>query len=101
MTFFTVPFYNRHCRQKDGFHRQLCTCGGGPDFIKICPATKNHSCQCAGGESKSRCRVHKTFEIWNMWESSSGDSYIYWLPEEVIIEMIEILTYETTCKRKK
>jgi hypothetical protein len=75
-------------------HKQICICSLGIEQMKVCPSTNEHFCMCCSSsgnsiDRKKLCRQHKTFHIWNEWESF--DSYLYWIPEEVLEEIIIIL----------
>jgi hypothetical protein len=75
-------------------HHQLCLCSYN---IKICSSIRDHLCMCNHNNNKNNnrtnriyCRQHKTFEIWNEWESSTN-SYLYWIPEEVLFDILSLL----------
>jgi hypothetical protein len=86
-----LSMYPISCRAKEDGHKSICICVLGIEFMRICPSKNVHSCQCA---LLNRCRKHSisetSFYIWNEWETNSN-SYLYWIPEEVLKDCLLFL----------
>jgi hypothetical protein len=79
------------CRKKSYLHwNSLCICDRGYLFMHQCQSPNDkHKCTCDFNH-RSCCRDHRiSYQVWNLWKNEN--QYLYWIPEEVLIEIVLFL----------